>query len=387
MLAGGTLLGLAGIDLILPAIPGLPDVLGGTAAQAQWVLASYTLGAALGLLFYGELGARFSQRRLLVFSLIGFALTSWLAASAGDIKSLIALRFVQGLSGAAAAVFAPGMIRALFDDKTSVRAFGLIGSLESLTPALAPVLGAWLLTYGDWALGLDLIALGSGLLALLAIVLINKLPSLPIQDRGQDQPSARDAYNALVQNWQFMGTALSHAFNLGGLLVFVFSAPAVIVTTMDGSISDFITMQIAGITCFIIATNSAQKVSESVGRYRQIWIGGWLSLVGGLAILALSFTSAPAPLWLAFLFPLVNVGLGLRGPLVFNAAIAAAGQQSARGSALLALSILMAAALGTAAVAPFIDQGLVAPALGLTVFSILALVSIPRHGKRRKPQG
>ena len=53
-----TLLGFAATDLVLPAVPLLPQALDGTPAQAQHVLASFTAGLACGLLLFGELGAR-----------------------------------------------------------------------------------------------------------------------------------------------------------------------------------------------------------------------------------------------------------------------------------------------------------------------------------------
>ncbi len=40
----GTVLGIAGTDLVLPAIPGLPAALGGTPAAAQLVLAAFVAG-------------------------------------------------------------------------------------------------------------------------------------------------------------------------------------------------------------------------------------------------------------------------------------------------------------------------------------------------------
>ena len=49
----GTTLGLAGTDLVLPAVPGLPEALGGTAAMAQLVLAAFVAGGCIGLILFG----------------------------------------------------------------------------------------------------------------------------------------------------------------------------------------------------------------------------------------------------------------------------------------------------------------------------------------------
>ena len=80
LVVSGTVLAIGGTDLVLPAVPGLPAALGGTAAQAQLVLAAYVAGAGVGLLLFGELGARHDQRALLALAMALFAVTSFAAA-------------------------------------------------------------------------------------------------------------------------------------------------------------------------------------------------------------------------------------------------------------------------------------------------------------------
>ena len=72
-MAAGTVCGLAATDLVLPAIPMLPSELEGGAQAAQWVLAAFALGTGLGLLGFGELGARFRVVDVLVVALAVFA--------------------------------------------------------------------------------------------------------------------------------------------------------------------------------------------------------------------------------------------------------------------------------------------------------------------------
>jgi MFS transporter, DHA1 family, multidrug resistance protein len=93
-----TILNFAATDLVLPAIPQLPQALAGTPQEAQHVLAAYVAGFAGGLLLFGELGARHAQRPLLAASLLLFALLSWSAGRAETMPALIALRFVQGVT-------------------------------------------------------------------------------------------------------------------------------------------------------------------------------------------------------------------------------------------------------------------------------------------------
>ncbi|MFK7913018.1 MAG: MFS transporter [Pseudomonadales bacterium] len=369
LLLGGTVLGLAGTDLVLPAIPNLPDSLSGSIEQAQLVLATYAAGSGIGLLLFGELGARFDHRRLLIASLGSFALLSALATLTESVLQLVAIRFLQGFSGAAAAVFAPGMIRKMFSEVGALRALGLMGSVESIVPALAPVLGAWLLLRFDWRASFVLIAVLAGALALVWVAVPKLLPSV-------QSTRSQQGYRTLMANPSFQRHALSQALSLGGLLAFVFGAPTVVTRVMGGSLSDFVIMQVIGISFYIVSANLAGRTVARFGAERMVLFGSIMCATGfGLiAVYALIDGSNPKMLWGLFL--IANLGLGLRGPPGFYAAVVAAGDNDARGAALMLLYVLLTAALGTAAVAPFIEWGLLplsGAALLITLGSVVTL--------------
>lgn len=374
LVVGGTVLGIAGTDLVLPAVPSLPAVLGGSPAQAQLVLAAFVAGTALGLLLFGELGARLDQRRLLAGSLAAYGLLSAAAGLAPSLTALVWLRLAQGAAGAAAAVFAPGMIRHLFAGERAVRALGLLGSIELLVPALAPIAGVWLLDRFGWRASFDVIATLALLLAVLVAALRHRLPNSP-------PPPADGSYATLLRDPVFLRYALSQACALGGLLVLVFGAPAVILDAMAGSLADFVTMQVVGIAFFILGANLSGRVAGRIGVERTIAGGTVLSAAGMCAILAYGLAGGTVPWPLAVLSVPVNLGFGLRGPAGFMRAVVAARGDDARGAALVVLAILLTAAGGTALAAPFITAGLPAlagVAAAISCGAVLCLALLPR---------
>jgi predicted MFS family arabinose efflux permease len=373
LLLVSTTLGLAGTDLVLPAVPALPESLGGGPALAQMVLASFVAGAGAGLVLFGELGARFNQRSLLVLSLASYALLSQLAAHAPSLEILVGLRFIQGAAGAAAAVFAPGMIRHLFSERDAVNALGLLGSIEAIIPALAPVAGVWLLQHLGWQGSFHVLAAGSVAACALILMRRNAFPAL-VSRHGST------SYLPLLRDRVYLRYALSQAFTLGALLTFVFGAPVVITQGLGGTLSDFIVMQVTGIAFFMISANSAGWLSGKLGAERLITGGSALSACGTLGLLAYAFAGGSNPLMLAVLFIPVNMGLGFRGPPGFYRAILASDGNEARGSALVLLAILLTAAGGTAIAAPFVTDGLLPLALvaaAISVLSVLTLALLP----------
>jgi DHA1 family bicyclomycin/chloramphenicol resistance-like MFS transporter len=374
LLASGTVLGLAGIDLVLPAVPGLPREIGGGLAGAQFVIAAFVAGTASGLLLFGEMGPRWGQRKSLIAALVAYAILSLACAFAGGMAILIALRFLQGIAAAAPAVFAPSIIRALFSDAGATQALAALGSLESLVPAFAPAVGLWLLTLWGWRASF---LATMGLAAALAIAMTCSGNALLEGSR----PNSAGTYWKLLRNRCFLRYALSHAFVLGGLLIFVFGAPSVIVNAMHGTLSDFIWMQISCVAGFILAANTAGFLVQRFDPESVISVGTWLAGGSAAAILAYAAGAGRNPHMLIYLFTPMGVGLGLRGPPGFFRAIVSSGGDDARAASLTILAIMVVSAGGTALVAPFLRFGLVALAMASAAsqaLAALALLSLPR---------
>ena len=374
LLVLGTVLGLSGIDLVLPAIPELPDQLDGTEALAQLVIAAFVAGTAVGLLLFGALGERFGRRNCLVVGLIAYASLSLAAGFAPDMESLIGLRVLQGVASAAPAVFAPGIIRALFSEQGATRAIGALSSIESLTPAGAPILGLWLLNLGGWQVSFYVTAALAGALGVTFLVGKRMLPHTAPQ-------AFRGSYARLMRMPVFLRYGISQALVVGGLLVFVFGATAVIVNTMGGDMADFIRMQVAGITCFIIASNVSGSLVKRFGAEGVIWFGTWMAALGAFGVLMFALYGDGNPFWLSLLFIPVNAGLGFRGPPGFLRAIIAGEGDDDRAASLTILAIFVVAAGGTALLAPVIGQGLVplaATGFGIQVAALVTLSLFPR---------
>lgn len=367
LIVGCTVIGLAGVDLVLPAIPLLPHIIGGDHAQAQLVIATFVAGSACGLLLFGTLAARHDQRTLLLFSLLAYGGVSAAAAAVQSIEALVGLRFLQGAAGSAAAAFAPGMLRAIYGDKRAVSALGLLGSVEALTPALAPIAGLWLLQSFGWNASFQALAIASALLAAALLLSRRHLVS-----GHRNRPSC--GYLRLLLEPTFLRYAFSHAFTLGALLVVVFAAPSVLTVTMSGTVTNFIMMQAAGIFTFIVAANTAGRLVRLHGSERLIWWGTSTAAAGALSLLGYALAGGNDPFAVTLMFVPINLGLGLRGPPGFHQAILASSGDDARGAALVVVATLGSSAAGTALVAPFITRGLLPVALAASVLLLGALL-------------
>ncbi len=375
LIVSGTVVGIAGTDLILPSVPSLPVALHGTVATAQYVLAAYAAGTLIGLLAFGELGARRDPRLLLVWSLVLFTVASVGAVFAPSLPWLIGLRLLQGAFGAAPAVFAPGFIHRLFPPDRAAAMFGRLGSIESLTPAFAPVLGAFLVGLDGWRLPFVALAILCLMCAVVTTLARGRLPA-------PEPAHARQSYVSILRNTRFLRYGLSQALSLAAVLVFVFGAPAVLTGPLHKGISAFAILQICGISVFILTANASSPLARRFGDDRVMVAGGAVLVLAFAGVLAYALSGGQALPVLIAAWLAVNGGFGIRGPIGFHKAIAVSDGDHSRAAALVTAGLLGATAIGTAIVAPYLHLGLWPLALAGALIAAMALLCQVAIAKR-----
>ena len=132
------------------ALPALQRVFNATSGEVQWVMEGYSLFLAALILVGGSLGDTFGRRRIFATGIILFALSSILCGLAPNILLLISARCVQGVGGALLVPGSLAIISASFSPDKRGRAIGIWSGFTSITSAMGPVLGGWLVEHASW---------------------------------------------------------------------------------------------------------------------------------------------------------------------------------------------------------------------------------------------
>lgn len=132
------------------ALPAFQRDLGATVADIQWIVNAYTLFLAALILLGGALGDRYGRRRVFGAGVALFALASIACGAAPTASTLIVARAAQGVGGALLTPGSLAIISAFFEDEERGRAIGLWAGFSSLTSALGPMLGGWLIDTISW---------------------------------------------------------------------------------------------------------------------------------------------------------------------------------------------------------------------------------------------
>ncbi len=140
-------------SILTVALPTIGRDLGVGATGLQWIVGAYSLTFGGLLLVGGTLGDKLGRRRVLLWGLAGFGLSSLLVLAAQSEWQVIAIR---ALCGAFAALMAPGtmsLVFRLFDDSVlRRRAIGLIVSVAMIGVAVGPALGGLAVEHFAWQL-------------------------------------------------------------------------------------------------------------------------------------------------------------------------------------------------------------------------------------------
>ncbi len=138
------------IDTYLPAFPAIAREFHVRPEFVQQTLTLYLVTFAVAMLFYGTLSDTYGRRRVILLAVAGFIVGAAGAGFAGGIGSLLIFRAVQGTFSGAGSVIGRAVVRDLYPGREGERLMAHIGAVFGVAPAVAPILGGWLLTAFGW---------------------------------------------------------------------------------------------------------------------------------------------------------------------------------------------------------------------------------------------
>ena len=132
------------------SLPHIAGSLSATNDEATWTLTSYLVANAIILPMTGWLAGRFGRKRLLMFSVSGFTVASFLCGLAPSLPFLIACRVIQGACGGGLQPLSQAILMESFpqEKRGQAMAFWALGIV--VAPMLGPVAGGWLTDNYSW---------------------------------------------------------------------------------------------------------------------------------------------------------------------------------------------------------------------------------------------
>lgn len=372
LLAGLSMFGPFSIDTIFPAFPLLARELAVDEVAVQQTISVYLLFYGLMSLAHGPLSDAWGRKRVILGGLVLFAAASVGCALSTHLGTLLVFRALQGVSAGVGMIVGRAVIRDLYHGPDAQRLMSQVSMIFGIAPAIAPIIGGWiLLGGGDWPLIFWFLVVFS---LLLVVATARWLPEThPIQARTGLSPRGlvRD-YVRIGFNPRFLRLALAGSINFGGIFLYISSAPVFVMQHLrlgEGGFAWLFIPTIGGMT------TGAFLSGRMAGRtlpVRQIGIGFAccaLSAVLNIAYAA-SVTQLELP-WAVLPIFLGGLGMALIFPVLALAVLDMYPQQRGLASSLQAFVQLMISTVVAGVVSPLLSGRPLHLALGMAGFMLL----------------
>lgn len=216
-------------DMYTPSLPAMTRFFGCSVSLAQMGLTTGMLGLGVGQLILGPVSDRYGRRPVLFGSLALFIVAAVACLFATSIHVFNVCRFFQGI-GASGGYFLARTIPAdIYGGRQLAKLMALIGGINGIAPASAPVIGGVTADHFGWH-GVFILLAGFAVVVLVAGFWMKE--TLPPSRRTQGPISRSFAgYAKLLRNTRFMVHVGYKGLALGLLFAYISATPFILQRT------------------------------------------------------------------------------------------------------------------------------------------------------------
>lgn len=219
-LIGLSIVGFLATDMYLPAFDSMRQDLETDKVTIGASLTLFLAGYAIAQLMWGPLSDILGKPKSIIIGLSIFVLSSLGIFFVNSVAVLLIFRLTQAIGVCAAAVSWQALVIERYPAHQTNRVFASIMPLVALSPALAPLVGVFLLKHFGWRSIFVVLALVSILLILYTFTI---RPVTKDQGKMEDRPSG--SYLSLLKNKVYVGNVLIYSFCSGSFFAWLTGSP------------------------------------------------------------------------------------------------------------------------------------------------------------------
>jgi DHA1 family bicyclomycin/chloramphenicol resistance-like MFS transporter len=314
LLASLSMFGPFCIDAIFPAFPAIAAQFDATPLAMQQTISVYLISYAAMSLVLGAFSDAWGRRRVILWGVFVFLAACVGCALAQSMAMLLVFRALQGSSAGLGLIVGRALIRDCFEGADAQRLMAQIGMIFGIAPAVAPIIGAWLVALGSWhtlfwALG--------GFAALLLATCYAVLPEthppekrLPLSPRPLLQ-----RYTHILVDPEFLLLAATIVLSFSGLFLYVASAPGFILGALRLDQNQFYWLFVPAISGLVLGSILAGRLAGRLSTRATLNIGSTIMLGAAVLNIAISYVVVPARVpWAVLPIGICGIGLNFVAP-------------------------------------------------------------------------
>lgn len=222
-LAGLSIIGFLATDMYLPAFDIMRTDLDTTKSSISATLSLFLAGYAIAQLLWGPISDKLGKPKTIIIGLSIFTLSSLAIFFTTSVLAFLVLRLIQAIGVCAAAVSWQALVIERYPKEQTNRVFATIMPLVALSPALAPLLGVYLLEHFGWRS----IFITLAVIAVVLILYTFTIQQHKVNDtQTAEQPQTKTlSYWAILQSKAYVGNVLIYAFCSAAFFAWLTGSP------------------------------------------------------------------------------------------------------------------------------------------------------------------
>ncbi|WP_454831667.1 multidrug effflux MFS transporter [Pseudoxanthomonas wuyuanensis] len=356
LLGGLAMFGPFSIDTIFPAFPQMGAQLGADKLAMQQTISVYLLTYAAMSLVHGPLSDALGRKRVILAGLFVFLLASIGCALSTDMTTLLLFRALQGLSAGVGFIVGRAVIRDVYQGDDAQRLMSQVSMIFGIAPAIAPIIGGWLLGWGRWPLIFWFLTAFSAALLLAVSLWLPETHPAPARLKVPPRHLLRD-YFAIVANSRFQRLALAGSLSFGGLFLYIASAPAFVMDLLGLNERQFAWLFMPAIGGMVLGAFLSGRAAGRISGTRLSAIGFSCMGVGALCNVGYNAlaTEITVP-WAVLPLSLAGLGVALVFPILTLSILDMYPRQRGAASSLQAFSNLLINAIIAGLLSPLVSH-------------------------------
>ncbi len=307
------------IDTYLPAFHVMGEALEATDIQIQQSLTFYLLPYAAMTLCHGAISDAIGRITTIKWGLSIFVLASIGCAFASNVETLWLFRALQGASGGAGNTVARAMVRDLFEGPQAQRVMATVQMLFGIAPAIAPIIGGFLLGI-NWQIIFIFLAVYASVSLWAAVKFLPE--TMPPEKRMKlSTANVIKSYKTIFSDSEFARIIVAIGANFSGFFVYVLASPVFLGNHLGLNPQQYGYLFVPTVVGMVIGSYLAKRAagrfsSQKVVKLAYVWM-----LLIALVNIIVCYTQPVSLIANILPIALFNIGMAMCMPILSLAAL------------------------------------------------------------------